>query len=102
MENTISQFFTDANWLDWILSLCVALIIFYVGRILAKLCAGIANKAMLARKIDEPLRLFISALVRSSLTFVALLVALDYLGFDTTSLLALNDGLGHIAGTNKS
>jgi len=89
VENTISQFFTDANWLDWILSLCVALIIFYVGRILAKLCAGIANKAMLARKIDEPLRLFISALVRSSLTFVALLVALDYLGFDTTSLLAL-------------
>ena len=89
MENTISQFFTDANWLDWILSLCVALIIFYVGRILAKLCAGIANKAMLARAIDEPLRLFIGALVRSSLTFVALLVALDYLGFDTTSLLAL-------------
>lgn len=89
MPESISNYLTDTNWVDWLLSILIAFIIFYVGRLLARLIANIADKAMTARQVDQPLREFIGALIRAVITFVALLVALDHLGFDTTSLLAL-------------
>lgn len=89
MQEILSPYLTQTNWLEWLVTFAIALIIFVVGRRLARLLANIANKAMTAQQVDQPLREFVTALIRFALNFVVLLVALDYLGFDTTSLLAL-------------
>ena len=47
------------------------------------------NRLLVARKTDAPLRQFLVTIVRVTLTFVALIAALEFLGFDTTVLLTV-------------
>lgn len=107
------DFESSGGWIDTALSgltsLILALVILFIGRWIARSLSGLINRILEWRNTDEPLRRFIVAIVRAILTFVALMGALDFLGFDTTVLLtifaaaglaiglALKDTLSHFA-----
>lgn len=87
------DFESSGGWIDSALSgltsLILALVIFFIGRWIARSLSGLVNRILESRNTDEPLRHFIVAIVRAILTFIALMIALDFLGFDTTVLLTV-------------
>ncbi|MBT7674545.1 MAG: hypothetical protein HN586_08875, partial [Oceanospirillaceae bacterium] len=75
------------DWLDLglanLINIPVGIVIFFLGRWMANLFAGMVKRILVARKTDAPLRDFLVTIVRVTLTFGALIAALEFLGFDT-------------------
>lgn len=78
--------------------LAVAIIIFLVGRWISKRLVALIDRLMKNREVDETLRNFIGTILSVVLTFVVALVALEHLGVNTTSLLALLGAAGLAVG----
>lgn len=72
----------------------IALAIFIIGRWIARRIVLLLDRLMNARQVDETLRDFISTILSVALTFVVALAALEQLGINTTSFLALLGAAG--------
>ncbi|HCH32848.1 MAG TPA: mechanosensitive ion channel protein MscS [Oceanospirillaceae bacterium] len=88
MDLSFSESWFDIA-LDGAIAMAMAVAIFYIGRWLALLMAYVVGRSLKARATDATLSAFVSATIRVVLTFVALLIALDSLGVDTTALLTI-------------
>lgn len=84
--------------LPYLGKLAVAIIIFWVGRWISKRLVALLDRLMRGRQVDETLRNFIGTILSVILTFVVALVALEHLGVNTTSLLALLGAAGLAVG----
>lgn len=79
---------------EWGTALLMALVIFYLGRLVVGRIVTVINKVMLSRGMDETLVNFVCSILRwLGLLFVAI-AALSQLGVDTTSLVALLGAAG--------
>jgi small conductance mechanosensitive channel len=76
----------------------VAIAIYIIGFWIVNRLVAICAKAMDMRSIDEALKGFLLAIINTVLKFVVLLAAIDYLGFNTTSLLAVLGAAGLAVG----
>ncbi|MGB1077300.1 MAG: mechanosensitive ion channel family protein [Bdellovibrionales bacterium] len=66
-----------------------AILIFVIGKRVAKICVSVAKKMMVRAKVDETLSIFIGNILYGlAMAFVAI-AALSKLGVDTTSLAAI-------------
>ena len=92
----------DGSWLELVMptliNLGIAIAIFVIGSWIIGRLVGLLSKVMEARKIDVALRLFLTAILRTVLKFVIALVAIEQMGIDTTSLLALLGAAGLAVG----
>ena len=86
------------NMLDtaghWLINLAFALIIFFAGRYVAKLIVGIARRMLVRSRMDEMLINFTMSILTGVLLLVVIIAALNQLGVDTTSLVALIGAAG--------
>lgn len=80
------------------LSLVLAIAIFVIGRMVAKLLASIFQKVLERAKVDSILAHFLTGIVRSMLMLFVIIAALGQLGVDTTSLIALLGAAGIAVG----
>ena len=78
----------------WGSKILFAIVIFIVGRIAAKLLGKLIARLATRAKVDETLVRFLTSLVVISLTVVAAIFAVDQLGVDTTSLIAVLGAAG--------
>ncbi len=94
------QYFTIVK--DWIVTngpnVLIALIIFIIGRILAKWVAAIARKAMLKSGIEQTLVRFLNKLIYYVLLAAVVIAAADQLGIKTTSFIAILGAAGLAVG----
>ncbi len=94
----------------YVLNIAIAIVIFVIGRFVARKLTDIAHKFMLKnKKIDETLANFFDDIIYCILMIIVILTALKQLGVDTTSFfailgaaglaigLALKDSLGNFA-----
>jgi small conductance mechanosensitive channel len=93
MESLIS-FNPDVDYLNlyivpWAINVVAALIVFVVGRWLAKAVVKLISKMMRRGKVDETLISFLSHVIYIALLIVVVIAALDKLGLNTNSLLAV-------------
>ena len=79
-------------------SLILATLIFVIGRMAAKLIQKLIRKTMERAKVDEALIGFTSALVYAALMVFVVLAALDQLGVQTTSFIAVLGAAGLAVG----
>lgn len=84
--------------IPWSINVAMAIVIFIVGRILAKIITGGVKKIMAKSKVDESLRDFLGSIIQASLMVVVIIAALDRLGVDTTSVLAVFAAAGLAVG----
>ena len=102
MLEKIQTFFADGEWLDtvapFLTNVLIALAIYIVGKWIAGHVVRLIDKGMELRKMDAALRGFLAAILRTVLTFVVALVAVEQLGVDITSLLALLGAAGLAVG----
>lgn len=98
MKQQIVEFFSDGNWLNlmvpFLINVLVALAILIVGGWIATHFTRLLDKVMQIRHIDEALRSFLLAIVSTLFKFIIALVAIEQLGVDTTSLLAILGAAG--------
>ena len=73
----------------WAINIISALIVFVVGRWIAKIVVKMLSKAMQRGKVDETLINFLSNVLYVALLIVVVIAALDQLGVNTTSILAV-------------
>ena len=78
----------------WGIRIALALVIFYVGRIVVSMLVNVANKFMRNRDMDDILVKFLCSIMRWVLLLFVVIAALSQLGIDTTSLIALLGAAG--------
>jgi small conductance mechanosensitive channel len=110
---SIRQFLSSADLLpmlgSWAWKIILALLIFFIGKWVARKITGLTRGLMEAREVDPTLVSFLSNVVNAILLVVVILAALDTVGLPVTSLvavlgaaglavgLALKDSLGNFA-----
>jgi len=98
MENFDLTALTQTYLIPWGINIVLALVIFIVGRIVVNIIASIVRKLLGRAKMDDILIDFISSILRTALLLFVIIAALDQLGVDTTSLIALLGAAGLAVG----
>lgn len=84
--------------LGYALQLLGALLIFLIGKRVAKGLGNVTNKAMAKYGVDETLTKFVSSSVYFALLVVVIMAALGQLGIETTSFIAIIGAAGLAVG----
>lgn len=92
------QHYVNAYLIPWGVRLVIAALIFAVGRWLAKLIVKLMQRVMERAKIDPTLNKFLGSIVYALLLVAIVIAALDQIGVNTTSLLALLGAAGLAVG----
>ena len=80
------------------IKLIAAIAIFYIGRLIAKVVTRGVRKLMVAQEVDKILESFVSNLVYSLLMIFVIIAAINQLGVQTTSLIAIMGAAGLAVG----
>ncbi|HMB59061.1 MAG TPA: mechanosensitive ion channel domain-containing protein [Xanthomonadales bacterium] len=98
----IKQFFMNEDLLpmlfDWGVKLVLAIVIYIVGKWIARLITKSLNKLMNVRNVDPTLVAFLGNLVYAILLVAVILASLDTLGLPITSLIAVVGAAGLAVG----
>jgi len=84
----------DGYILPWAINIAFAIAIFVVGKVVAKMVLGLLGKVLKRSKMDDMLVNFILSISNAILLLVIIVAALDRLGVDTTSLIAIVGAAG--------
>ena len=86
--------FLQAHVTPWSLKVGLALTIFFIGQFFARLISGAMAKLLAHTSLDRILVDFLRSVVRALLLVVVLVAALDQLGVNTNSLIAMLGAAG--------
>lgn len=98
MENIDPQQLLEQYAMPWAINLVMALLVFFIGRMVVNLITKLIYKILQRSKMDDILVNFVGSIVRSILLLFVIIAALDQLGVDTTSLIALLGAAGLAVG----
>lgn len=90
--------FFDSYVFPWIVDIALALAIFFVGRWVAKQLVKLIERLLRKSNMEEMLVNFISSIANVLLLLVIIVAALNQVGVDTTSLIALIGAAGLAVG----
>lgn len=90
--------FVTHQLIPWIISLVVALLIFFIGRWIAAKIVRISKRMMARGGMDSMLSNFLGNLLHGLLIAVVIIAALNHLGIQTTSLLVVLSAAGLAVG----
>lgn len=92
----ITTFYQDNHELilGYLLQLGAAIIIFYIGRIIAKGLSRLLERGLVARSIDKAVIAFLVSIVYAVLMIATVLMALSQIGVQTTSFIAILGAAG--------
>ncbi|MFT5140901.1 MAG: small conductance mechanosensitive channel [Lysobacterales bacterium] len=96
--DAITEYLAASDWqqllIDWGLNLITALAIFIIGRWLARMVCRALKRVLVLRELDETLITFLNRFVYALLLTAVIIAALDSLGLQVTSLLAVMGAAG--------
>ncbi len=97
-ETAEASVLIDTYLVPWSINILLAIAIFIVGRIVAKGVIRLLRRLLDKTGLDQILINFIASIVNSALLLFIIIAALDQLGVDTTSLIALLGAAGLAVG----
>lgn len=83
---------------DFSINVITAILVFYIGRVVARAVTSAVRKLMTARNVDPILESFVTNLAYYTLMLVVIVAAIDRLGLQTTSLIAVLGAAGLAVG----
>jgi small conductance mechanosensitive channel len=89
LSNIDIQQLLETYVLPWGINIAMAAAIFIIGRFIAGILVNVAKKLMTKAKVDNILVNFIASIISSLLLLFIVIAALDRLGVNTTSMIAL-------------
>lgn len=84
--------------LGYLIQFVAAIVIFYVGRMVAKGVKRLMEKALLSRSVDKAVVSFIASIVYAVILIATVLMALSQVGIQTTSFIAILGAAGLAVG----
>lgn len=84
--------------IPWGINIAFALLIFFIGSIVAKIAVGITRRLLKRARTDEMLVNFVCAILNAALLLFIIIASLDQLGVNTSSLIALLAAAGLAVG----
>ncbi len=93
-ENINIENIIDSYVLPWGINIVMALLIFMVGKFVIGIIAKLVRSMMTKARVDNILVEFIGSIVKTVLLLFVVVAALNQLGVDTTSLIALIGAAG--------
>lgn len=97
LNNDVSAI-THEYVIPWAINFAMAVAIFIVGRIVSRIIVNVVTRLLKSAKLDDILINFITSILGTALLLVVVIAALDQLGVDTTSLIALIGAAGLAVG----
>ncbi|WP_448563639.1 mechanosensitive ion channel domain-containing protein [Thalassotalea ganghwensis] len=95
METIINWFTNNQDLLlQYGLQFLIALVILFVGKVVAKLISKATQKILIKKEFDKTVVSFLSSLIYGILMVVTFIVAISHLGFNTSSLVAIVGAAG--------
>jgi len=94
LSNIDIQQLLETYVLPWGINIAMALAIFIIGKFVAGILVNVAKKLMIKAKVDIILVNFIASIISTVLLLFIVIAALDRLGVNTTSLIALIGAAG--------
>lgn len=88
----------DTYLIPWAINLALAALIFVVGRLISKLLLALLKRLLKRSDMDDMLVRFVSSIANALLFLFVVVAALDQLGVDTTSLVAVMGAAGLAVG----
>lgn len=88
----------QTNGIEFAKNIAVALVIFYVGRLVVRLLSKMLRKAMQKQEVDKTLETFVCNLISTILMVFVIIAAISQVGVQTTSLIALVGAAGLAVG----
>ncbi len=98
MQEILDPSLIDTYVIPWSIKLAMAVVIFVVGRMVVSLVCGLVNRMMGRAGVEKVLSDFLLTIVRTLLLLVVVIAALNQLGVDTTSMIALIGAAGLAVG----
>jgi small conductance mechanosensitive channel len=98
VETVLNTSYIDTYVIPWGTKIIFALLVFLIGRLIAKLLVKGLEKVMVKGKVDQMLVSFLSNIAYTALLAVIVLAALEQLGVNTTSALAILGAAGLAVG----
>jgi small conductance mechanosensitive channel len=83
---------------EWMIHIAMAAAIFFIGRHIAKFLVSWLKRLLVKSKMDDILVKFISQIANAALLLFIIIAALDQLGVDTTSMIAILGAAGLAVG----
>jgi small conductance mechanosensitive channel len=94
----ITNYLTDSNIIEvlisWAINIALALVIFIVGKWIARRVQNTLEKVLRKREVDEVLVDFLGTIASAMILIVAVVAAFDTLGIPATSFLAIIGAAG--------
>lgn len=84
----------DTYVLPWGINIVMAIAIFVIGKFVVGVLVSLAKKVMTKAKVDNILINFIASIIKTVLLLFVVVAAIDQLGVDTTSMIALIGAAG--------
>jgi len=94
LENINIENIIDGYVLPWGINIVMALLIFMIGKFVVGIITKLIRSAMTKARVDNILVDFIGSIVKTVLLLFVVVAALNQLGVDTTSLIALIGAAG--------
>jgi len=94
LSNIDVQQLIETYVLPWGINIVMALAIFVIGKFIIKMIVSFAKRLMNKAKVDSILINFVSSIVKTILLLFVVIAALNQLGVNTTSLIALIGAAG--------
>ncbi|NOQ89764.1 MAG: mechanosensitive ion channel, partial [Gammaproteobacteria bacterium] len=98
LDNIDVQQLIETYVLPWGINIVMAVAIFILGKFAVKMIVKFARKIMSKAKVDNILINFIGSIINTILLLFVVIAALDQLGVETTSLIALIGAAGLAVG----
>ncbi len=83
------NYYIDTYAIPWGIKIVMAILVFYIGRMIARMVIRLLKKVMQKSAVDEMLIKFLADMTYAVLLVAVVIAALDQLGVNTTSLLAI-------------
>jgi len=88
----------DAYVIPWSINIALAIVVFIVGRLVAKGLVKVLKRVLSNAKVDSMLVEFIGSIAKAALLLFVIIASLDMLGVDPTSLIAMLGAAGLAVG----
>jgi len=88
----------QTNGVEFGLNILIALVIFYIGRILARMLQKGVRRMMRSQELDKILETFVSNLVYWAIMIFVIIASINQVGVQTTSLIAVMGAAGLAVG----
>lgn len=98
LESLTQTDYIDQYLIPWSIRIVFALVIFVIGRLVARLVLKLSKKMMSQAKLDDMLIAFLSNILYGLMMAIVVMAALDQLGVKTTSALAILGAAGLAVG----